>query len=241
MAQKKVKTRIQNKCDTLTNWGQASAFVPLKGELIVYEAADFTSSIPTIHKGAPRVKIGDASTGVDTLPFIGVPIEHTFVIPDVTENTFVPYYSDGSHYIYTLYNYNNFTIKFKPFCETDSSKTNKLVCLPTKTELYLHTAFMSGTEVNVEVDTDVTVGSNKYTFTPFVKADKCLLTNWAVSNVVTDGEVNLPSRTVVNGASKFKYKITAPSDVVNNSSTLVKITLQVIGGQRLYITNEVFI
>jgi hypothetical protein len=243
MAQKKVKTRIQNKCDTFNNWGQAATFVPLKGEMIVYEAADFTDTLSAFPKGAPRVKIGDASATVEALPFIGIPVEHNFYIPDVTEDTFIPYRSDGTDYIYTLYNHNNFTIKFKPFYEVDFSKntTGTIVCLPTKTELYLQMAFMSGTEIQVEVDTSYTIGSTNYSFTPFLRADKCLLTDWAVSNVVTNGDINSPVRTTEGGKSKFKYKITAPSDAYDKNGTMVKITLQVVGGQRLYITNEVFI
>ena len=33
--QRKVKTRIQNKCDTPENWNKATNFVPLKGEVVI--------------------------------------------------------------------------------------------------------------------------------------------------------------------------------------------------------------
>lgn len=62
MADKKLKTRIQLKHDTAANWSQATNFIPLIGEIIIYDA-DTTNS-------APRVKIGDGKTVVAALPFI---------------------------------------------------------------------------------------------------------------------------------------------------------------------------
>lgn len=57
MAEKKLKTRIQQKADTSANWGKATAFVPLKGEYIYYS---------DLH----RVKVGDGVTKVGELPFL---------------------------------------------------------------------------------------------------------------------------------------------------------------------------
>ena len=58
---KSLKTRIQHKHDTEANWQQAVTFVPLAGEIIIYDADDANST--------PRVKIGDGSTLVNDLGF----------------------------------------------------------------------------------------------------------------------------------------------------------------------------
>jgi len=63
MAVKNIKTRIQNKHDTEANWQQATNFVPMAGEIIVYDA-DSTYSYE-------RFKIGDGKTLVMNLPFAG--------------------------------------------------------------------------------------------------------------------------------------------------------------------------
>ena len=63
-----IKTRIQLKSDTETNWNKAgpkdgsAGFVPLSGELIVYTA-------DTTHPFC-RLKVGDGNTNVVNLPFI---------------------------------------------------------------------------------------------------------------------------------------------------------------------------
>lgn len=59
MAEKALKTRIQLKNDTETNWGKATNFIPKQGEIIIYN--DSTS---------PRIKVGDGVTTVTNLPFI---------------------------------------------------------------------------------------------------------------------------------------------------------------------------
>jgi len=56
-----MKTRIQNKHDTEANWNKAINFVPLDGELIIYDIDDNNSE--------PRMKIGDGQTTVTALPF----------------------------------------------------------------------------------------------------------------------------------------------------------------------------
>jgi hypothetical protein len=76
---KSIKTRIQNKHDLAANWKQAANFVPLAGELIVYETDYDAASNPTGSK-YPRIKIGNGvintetnaveGTAVDNLPFV---------------------------------------------------------------------------------------------------------------------------------------------------------------------------
>lgn len=61
MADRKIKTRIQLKHDTPANWNQAVNFIPLIGEVIVYEA--------DANNSTSRIKIGDGKTVVSSLPF----------------------------------------------------------------------------------------------------------------------------------------------------------------------------
>ena len=63
MANNTVKTRIQLKNDTEQNWERAKNFVPLRGEVIIYLADD-------THPFS-RLKVGDGTTNVIDLPFIG--------------------------------------------------------------------------------------------------------------------------------------------------------------------------
>ena len=68
-----VNTRIQSKRDTTANWNAARGFVPLAGEVIVY------NDYKTIQKEIdgemqdvliPGVKIRDGQTYVQDLPFV---------------------------------------------------------------------------------------------------------------------------------------------------------------------------
>ena len=57
-----IKSRVVFKHDIEANWTQAINFVPKKGELILYDPdgnCDYT-----------RIKIGDGSTKVSSLPFL---------------------------------------------------------------------------------------------------------------------------------------------------------------------------
>ena len=63
MATNTLKTRIKHKNGSPSDWSQATNFVPLKGELIIYNDAT-----------APKIKVGDGSTLVENLPFVGASI-----------------------------------------------------------------------------------------------------------------------------------------------------------------------
>lgn len=64
---KSIKTRIQNKHDIEANWLQATGFIPLAGELIIYDVDD-THDLP-------RIKIGDGETQVSQLDFLNGDID----------------------------------------------------------------------------------------------------------------------------------------------------------------------
>ena len=63
-----MKQRVQVKHDTAENWAKAINFVPLSGELIVYDG--ILENGEYIEK--PRIKIGDGIHNVNDLPFINV-------------------------------------------------------------------------------------------------------------------------------------------------------------------------
>lgn len=66
-----VNTRIKLKHDTTQNWNSAIDFIPLKGELIIYD--DYESEIDShgnIIRYIPNIKIGDGLAYVPDLPFI---------------------------------------------------------------------------------------------------------------------------------------------------------------------------
>ena len=63
MTTKNIKGRIQHKHDVEANWQLATNFIPMIGELIVYD--------PDTAHTESRLKIGDGQTLVNDLPFLG--------------------------------------------------------------------------------------------------------------------------------------------------------------------------
>ena len=57
-------TRIQNKHDTEENWNNNSSFIPMQGEIIIYDIDE--------NYNYERMKIGDGNTSVINLPFIDI-------------------------------------------------------------------------------------------------------------------------------------------------------------------------
>lgn len=67
MAENTIHSRIQLKNDTEAHWNQATNFTPKSGEIIVYNVDENHSS--------PRIKVGNGSTVVSSLPFISGGVE----------------------------------------------------------------------------------------------------------------------------------------------------------------------
>lgn len=65
-----IKTRVINKHDTETNWIKAINFIPLQGEIIVYDVDS--------NYNYERFKIGDGKTLINDLPFTNEALEETF-------------------------------------------------------------------------------------------------------------------------------------------------------------------
>lgn len=59
---KTIKTRIQMKHDTQANWDKATGFIPRAGEIIIYDVDS--------NYAYPRIKIGNGTTAVPSLPFL---------------------------------------------------------------------------------------------------------------------------------------------------------------------------
>lgn len=61
-----VKTRILHKHDTEENWQKAANFVPMAGEIIIYDADETNTT--------PRIKIGDGIFNPATQQVEGTPV-----------------------------------------------------------------------------------------------------------------------------------------------------------------------
>jgi hypothetical protein len=62
MAEKRLNTRIVHKHDIQSNWEKATGFIPMKGEIIIYDT--------DMNYSYERCKIGDGNTNVNNLPFV---------------------------------------------------------------------------------------------------------------------------------------------------------------------------
>lgn len=99
MATKNLNTRIMNKHDTEANWLKATTFIPMQGEIIVYDIEvdkdGNTLELPagrTTPYTHERLKIGDGKTLVSVLPF-ATEHEHSEYITE-TELTNKKYLSE---------------------------------------------------------------------------------------------------------------------------------------------------
>lgn len=61
MSDKRIKTRVVQKHATESNWAKAINFIPLQGEIIVYDIDE--------NYNYERIKIGDGVQNVNILPF----------------------------------------------------------------------------------------------------------------------------------------------------------------------------
>lgn len=79
MAEKKIYGRIAQKHDVEKNWLKATKFIPMKGELIVYDRDDNVEDEDL--KGTysyERLKVGDGVTLVSALPFVDDAVREYF-------------------------------------------------------------------------------------------------------------------------------------------------------------------
>ena len=84
MANKTFQGRIVQKHDTKANWDKATNFVPLKGEIIVYD-------------DLKKIKIGDGATKVGSLAFINnLPIATKDVLGGIKKGNNINIAADGT-------------------------------------------------------------------------------------------------------------------------------------------------
>lgn len=82
-----MKERITLKHDIAANWAKAVNFIPLAGELVIYDGVVENGKYIEI----PRLKIGDGKTKLADLPFIessGTAIDTNYVYYDETLELF---------------------------------------------------------------------------------------------------------------------------------------------------------
>ena len=77
-----INTRIKFKRDTTQHWNDARGFIPLQGELIIYN--DYKTVVKTIdgtvrNMQVPGIKIGDGLTYVQDLPFVDDELRETIM------------------------------------------------------------------------------------------------------------------------------------------------------------------
>lgn len=81
---KQMVGRVQHKHDTEANWLKATNFIPLDGELIIYDADEDNI--------APRFKVGDGVTVVSSLPFTQADVDQDSL-------SFAYFEEDGTEYL----------------------------------------------------------------------------------------------------------------------------------------------
>lgn len=83
---KKLETRVQLKRDTVENWNKATGFIPLRGEIIIYE--DYETKTYTVEEygeevtktiNIPNIKIGTGREYVQDLPFVDEKLRKTLL------------------------------------------------------------------------------------------------------------------------------------------------------------------
>ena len=100
MAEKNMKARIVHKHDIEANWLKAANFIPMKGEIIVYDIDK--------NYNYERIKIGDGETAVSSLPFSVEAISNDIIdaicggnlTVDITENVLVDTVTGDTYRLY---------------------------------------------------------------------------------------------------------------------------------------------
>ena len=75
MAEKKIYGRLVQKHDLEKNWIKAENFIPMAGEVIIYDRDDnITDESLKGTYSYERIKIGDGVQNVNNLPFVSVEV-----------------------------------------------------------------------------------------------------------------------------------------------------------------------
>ena len=79
MTEKILNARIINKHDIADNWSKAVNFVPKQGEIIIYDVDE--------NHNYTRIKIGDGSQNVNSLPFVDDTVKDLININSINLDT----------------------------------------------------------------------------------------------------------------------------------------------------------
>lgn len=248
---KKVKTRIQNKCDTTANWSQATGFLPLKGETIAIANEQYTdtvNAITTAKYPKPKLKIGDGITALQDLPYINATNvymcdDHEITCyPETRDTVFVCSGQSGLN--------SNKTVNLRfPFASwTDmASRTSTNDSFDFKVVLLAPRAFAPVT-VNVETICSYGVTGYKAASAVFttVRPTKCILDNWTVAdNVVGVGNSTVTKyqttydQNAKTSSGNFSYQLSLPRDKDTNDSFIYKSGLFIIDVHGIITTGQI--
>jgi hypothetical protein len=209
MAEKKVKTRIQQKHDIESNWIKATSFTPMAGEVIVYDAETSTTDLTGTNRTTPityeRFKIGDGRTLVTALPFTTNPHNH-----------------DDRYYTESEINTKVEALETAIAAKAPISHASSAVTYGVSTDKQFGHAMASST--TPKMDGTASVGSAT---SAFARGDHVHPTDTSRAasshthgNITNAGELGTASRIVVTDANK---KVTTgsidPANIVLNSDT----------------------
>ena len=222
MAQKKVKTRIQQKHDIEVNWNTASnaGFVPLKGEIIIYDSeydADLCQykTKPTYRNYYicyERFKIGDGVSNVGALPFQ----PHPFVTPIKSYDNDLAVGVGDAEGAYT-------TIPDGVFSCEQSGSSRQLEYYNfdeapvgyTRTDYFIIDRSFAGSVSYFYCWFYHTTRSDG--FNVYIKPSACLVSNWTMANTVSDSAASsLLSAVSADGTGSgytvFQLQVSLPAD-----------------------------
>ena len=256
---KKINTRIQLKHDLEANWNKATDFVPMKGEVIIYDKeldpADGSDlgrpSNRSYCINYERVKIGDGYNTVGNLPF--QPQKFTG-ISDINSSGYFynDNYTDERDVFYTTpESFGSF--EFQEFCDPKYGPPIGW----TKT-FYLTMDSAYSRYVDISLYFYPNVNDN---LKPFVVPSKCIFPGWTLANTPNTGNPRINiidcNPTAGSGAGIVNFTVYLPDDRIHDAAKdqngnsyyndfmvtdgLVKITLKKLSKSIVTIEPEVII
>lgn len=226
--QRKVKTRIQNKCDTPENWNKATNFVPLKGEVII---SDYYSNIyessgadETLRKVFTQpIKVGDGLTALSDLPYTNK--RNAIFVPNAASAQIFPEDMALVSVLETAnlditYATSNDVMGVAGVVEAGVETTQKLrLILTNASNIRDYDVALNFVGTNMD-NRNASAGNfhiqDLYTF---MKPAKCLFDNWTVSDdTVINNSTNQPVQVSVStnsdySMSNISYTIHMPKDL----------------------------
>lgn len=243
MAQKKVKTRIQNKSDTKTNWSTAhdNNFVPLKGEVILYQTLD--SSVGGLGGRTPLMKIGDGMAKVGTLEFINI---------DRITNDYPTCLNEDRHYTLakqtSIVNtgapaYMREAYLYSPIETSISALDNLPNNVHIKNTCLLVFDGVTTTQYGRTFPVSLSILKRQQdVLNLYVYPDKCLCPQWTLAETVSNNSPSISTSVSTYGAY-VQFTVTLPEDkdgqgnyLYNSGFATVDIDLYKITNELVYIT-----